>query len=154
MNLKITYFKNIFYLFILLSTIQITGCIPIPILRKVTIRPEGSITVIDTHSKKPLFNVTVVMKRVRIGPPPSEVSHQWIYKTDSTGTVKITPLKGKEWVFPLMMHGVSQWGWSVCTEYQEYKDTCIKWFVEPAWQAKEKLKAPSSIILEIFPLKK
>lgn len=154
MNLKIKYFKNIFCLLVLLTTTQITSCIPVPALRKVTIRPEGSITVIDTYNKKLLFNVKVVVKRIRIGPPPSEVSHQWIYKTDSTGTVTVTSLKGKEWIFPLMMHGVPQWGWIICTEYEGYKDTCIEWFVEPALLAKEKTKAPPSIILEIFPLEK
>ena len=93
------------------------------------VRPEGTILVMDAETGIPLDGASVEVVRYRVGPPPPIVSKRWKKNTDVSGRASFTLKRRKEYVYPLMCHGVDQWGWEVRVNKQGYAGITVRWMI-------------------------
>jgi hypothetical protein len=107
----------------------LAGCCPFPWKRTTLIRPEGTVVVRDAATGKPVPGATVVLRRYRVGPPPHVESHRWESVTDGEGEAAFELELAKETVYPIMMHGVPQWGFDVCVRRGGYSGASSDWLV-------------------------
>ena len=107
------------------------ACCPFPKKRTTLIRPEGTVRVLDAASGEPLEGAEVVLRRVRVGPPPHIETHSWTAVTDARGEASFEMELGTETVMPLMMHGVPQWGFEVCVTSPGRDGAWSSWLVVP-----------------------
>lgn len=98
-----------------------SGCCLIPVARTVTVIPEAEITVLDALSGAPISGAEVRLERHQIGPPPRGVLDVENGVTTTGGIVRFFERTTKEKTYPLMMHGVSQRGWTTCVQHDEYE---------------------------------
>jgi len=110
-----------------------TACCPLPWHRRVLEQPEGTFHVVDATTSAPIAGATVTVRRYNIGPPPRRVTNTWTEPTSSGGVARFSMTSRGEWVMPLMMHGVPQWGWKVCVAAPGHAPVEATWIVQRAW---------------------
>ena len=107
------------------------ACCPFPKKRTTLIRPGGTVRVLDAATGEPIEGANVVLRRVRVGPPPQIETHSWSAATNAKGEVSFELELGTETTMPLMMHGVPQWGFEVCATHPGRSGAWSSWLVAP-----------------------
>ena len=92
------------------------------------LRPEGTIRVVD-ESGNPVVGARVIVRRYRVGPPPRVETHRFVQQSDTRGLVRFEMKLDTERIFPLLMHGVPQWGFEVCATKPAYRAAVTRWLV-------------------------
>jgi hypothetical protein len=99
---------------LLLLGLFLTGCIPCP--RTAIVQPPLEFQLVD-DSGQPVEGV-VRLTRLSV---PHRVHHATDdFLTDPQGALKIPMEKKREWVYPLMMHGVHYYYWEYCVDAPGY----------------------------------
>jgi hypothetical protein len=114
---------------IVAAALALAACCPFPWKRTALIRPGGTVRVLDAESGEPIEGARVVLRRCRVGPPPHVETHRWEADTDGKGEASFEIELEKETVFPLMMHGVPQWGFEVCVTAKDHAGRAEGWLV-------------------------
>lgn len=104
-----------------LALVVLSGCCPIPVPRTATVYPEIRATVTDADSGVPISESTVFVQRVHLGPPPTEILGHTEAITDPGGKARLAAVSEREFVMPLMMHGVPHRGWRICISHPDYE---------------------------------
>ena len=131
----------------LVVCLLLTGCL-IPIPRTAVIRPEGTIYVVAEPTQRPVESATVTLQRFNYGPPPTRTTHEWTELTDSAGAVHFTLLEEREWIMPLMIHGVPHWGWRIYVESASHDQIAVDW---PAIGPQATAPRVSEVTIELRP---
>ena len=105
--------------FLLVSALA-SGCLPIPWPRTTTLRPDLTVAAVDQATDAGIANARVRIVRYNLGPPPELITHRWTETTGSDGRAHFEAKTEREWVLPLMMHGVPQWCFSLCLDAPGY----------------------------------
>jgi hypothetical protein len=128
------------------------ACCPFPRKRTTLIRPEGTVRVLDASTGEPIEGAEVVLRRVRVGPPPHIESHSWTATTDAAGEASFELELGTETVMPLMMHGVPQWGFEACATHPGHGGAWSSWLVVPPPSDRSEVgRIAEPLVLELEP---
>jgi hypothetical protein len=131
--------------------LALAGC-PVPKKRTTLIRPQGTVRVLDAATGDPLEEAEVVLRRVRVGPPPHIESHSWTARTDAAGEARFELELGTETVMPLMMHGVPQWGFEACATHPGHAGAWSSWLVVPPPSDRSEVgRIDEPLVLELEP---
>ncbi|MCA9491530.1 MAG: hypothetical protein KC656_19820 [Myxococcales bacterium] len=95
-----------------------TACCPIPVPRKVSVRPRIEVTVVDADGN-PVPGAALTLGRWIEGPPPETEVDRWTEAADAVGKHVFDAIEATESTMPLMMHGVPWYGWRLCAEAPE-----------------------------------
>jgi hypothetical protein len=109
------------------------ACLPVPWHRTVFVSPEGTVRVVDAVTRAPIAGAEVVVRRYNIGPPPRRETDRFSATTSSAGEASFLGSARGEWVMPLMMHGVPQWGAEVCASAPGFAPISATWVVQRNW---------------------
>lgn len=123
----------------------------IPVWRQTLLRPAGAVVVRDAATAAPIVGAQVLVRRYNIGPPPRKQSHAWPAVTDAAGRAHFTLLTGREWVMPLMMHGVPQWSFDVCVNAPGYAGRSMRWLTQGMWTGDEDRATQPDLELALSP---
>lgn len=96
-------------------------------------RPAGKVRVVD-EGDKAIADAAVALLRIRH--PHSKRDARYDERADAHGEVSFTLEQKTLTVFPLMMHGVPQFVFSVCAEAPGRASRTLDWAVEPDGTAK------------------
>ncbi len=118
---------------LLVSATLCASCLPIPWKKTYVMRPAGKVRVVD-EADKAIAGATVALLRIRH--PYSERDARYDEHTDAHGEVSFTLEQKTLTVFPLMMHGVPQFAFSVCAEAPGRASRTVQWGVEPDGSAR------------------
>lgn len=117
----------------LLAVAFCASCLPIPWKKTYVMRPAGKVRVVD-EGDKAIAGATVALLRIRH--PHSQHDARYDERADAHGEVSFTLEQKTLTVFPLMMHGVPQFVFSVCAEAPGRASRTVEWGVEPDGTAK------------------
>lgn len=101
-----------------------TACCPIPVPRMAMLRPEAHVQVVDAAGGQALEGATVVMQRYEAAPHRTMVA-RWPRASDGDGKVEFPSGREREWIMPLMMHGVPFYGWRICVMHDGYETLVV-----------------------------
>ncbi len=101
-----------------LLTLQAAGCC-IPIPRETIIRPATTLT-IQGEDGAPLVGTLVRVTRLAEHPHYGQVHEEWELMSDTRGVVRLHREAEREWVMPLMIHGVGFRMWRVCVSHPDH----------------------------------
>lgn len=102
-----------------------SGCCFIPVPRSYVVFQKVDVTVHDKEG--PVENARVTQARYIYHPhfvPETEIKSS--VRTDASGKVTFQESTSKEWVMPLMMHGVPGFGWQLCVEADGYESAYME----------------------------
>lgn len=116
----------------LFAVVFCTSCLPIPWKKTYVMRPAGKVRVVD-EGDKAIAGATVDLVRIRH--PHSQHDARYTERADAAGEVSFTLEQKTLTVFPLMMHGVPQFEFSVCAEAPGHASRTVTWGVEPGGAA-------------------
>ncbi len=97
------------------------GCLPIPVRRTAVVVPEAEVAIIDGESGAPVEGAVVELRRIHMGPPPSELLGTWEATSDDQGWAYFEEETERETHMPLMMHGVPQRQFTLCVRHEGYE---------------------------------
>ena len=97
---------------------QACCCIPIP--RTVPTQPLAQITVLDLNTSAPIASAQVTVTRIEETPHYGQVLGEWQRQSDAQGVARFSAESEREWVMPLMIHGVGSRMWRVCVSHPGY----------------------------------
>lgn len=104
------------------------GCIPIP--RTTALRPAGTVQVRAADTGAPIAAARVLVRRFNLGPPPRRETHRHEGRTGEDGRATFQAETAREWVMPLMMHGVPQWAFDVCVDAPGFAGRAAAWHID------------------------
>lgn len=96
------------------------GCCFIPVPRTTITRPAVEVTIKDMTTQKPLPGALVRISRIQEHPHYGQLKGEWELTADAVGVAKTTADDEREWIMPLMMHGVPFYMWRICVEHEGY----------------------------------
>lgn len=111
----------------------LTGC-PIPVPRTAVIQPALTIQVLDEKGRP------LVHQEVRFSwysHPHRRFHRADVYRTDKYGKITFAKKTKREWVMPLMMHGVPQHYWVVCLNRKGYDTLARSYYIRPKRRAQD-----------------
>jgi len=97
----------------------------VPIPRTALVRPEGRVRVEDARSHARLGGARVILIRWQL--PHRRVNRLWEQTADGSGTTRFSKIEERETIFPLMMHGVPGYEWTLCAEHAGNAPREIEW---------------------------
>ncbi len=127
------------------------GCCLLPWPRSALLRPAGVVVVRDGTTGAPLPGAKVTVRRFNLGPPPATEDRRYLARTDLQGRAAFTALTSREWVLPLMMHGVPQWAFDVCVESTGHAAEARTWLIQRHWQGALDADAEPRLVVTLPP---
>lgn len=96
------------------------GCCFIPVPRTTVTRPALEVTIKDMTTQQPLPGATVRISRIQEAPHYGTLKGEWELTADAQGVARSKAEDEREWIMPLMMHGVPFYMWRVCVAHDGY----------------------------------
>lgn len=151
--------KPIMFAALLAFAFQSAGCLPILVPRKVMTQPEGTVRVVSKETAAPLSEASVTVARYHVAPTPTEDEEEplqrWTISSNEEGEAHFTFESKREWVMPLMMHGVPFRAWVVCAAAEDHIPKLMRWHDESNDDAAKRIQSGQeslpTLLIELEP---
>lgn len=131
-----------------LATLQ-SACCFIPIPRKTTTKPALEVKVMDMTTQTPLAGATIRVTRHIEHPHYGEIKGEWALSTDARGEAKMSRADEREWVMPLMIHGVPFYMWRMCVSHPGYRTEFFR--VNDPKEGEDEAKRKTQLTVQLKP---